>query len=81
MAILPIDTATRIALARHLRFARRMAQLHLLAARQSDLGSEIAASIAWDACAKELRAALQLARIREAERLQRGTVKGSDPRD
>lgn len=80
MALLPIDTATRLALARHLRFARRMAQLHFVAGRDG-LGCEIAAAIAWDASAKELRAALQLARQHDTAWRERDTVQGSDPRD
>jgi hypothetical protein len=77
MLLLPVDPATRTALARHLRFARRMARLHLIAGRDG-LMAEIAAGIAWQAAAQELRTALQIARLQEAERRQRDAVTGID---
>ena len=81
MPLLPLDTATRIALARHLRFVRRVAYLHRLAGRAHGLTAEIAASMAWDAAARELRGALQIARTQEAARQRRERVTGEDPRD
>lgn len=54
-----------------------MATLHLLAGRQG-LTAEIASAVAWDAAARELHAALQLARQDDAARRRRERVVGID---
>lgn len=76
MLLLP-DPVTRTVLARHLRFARRMARLHFLAGRDG-LTAEIAAALAWEAAAQELHAALRMARKDEATRRLREVVVGID---